>query len=313
MLEIIWPGEDAHRSTYQADFLLAHKDRQALTAARFNNRKPVLWNGEEMQAQMANVSVSFSRFKKDEGSVAHVVQSLQQYGLAFVTGCPAGHTQSQEAQHELAKLATRIGPIKNTFYGETWDVQSKADAKNVAYTSVNLDLHMDLLYYESPPGLQFLYCLENEVQGGNSVFVDSFRAAEEMRSSHPEQFKTLCTYMVDYEYRNDGQWYHYTRPTFVISKETGQVEFVNYSPPFQGTLNPQGFEAYQRAISTFAKLLAKSENRLERLLEEGTCVIFNNRRTLHARRSFGPGRRWLKGTYVDIDALWSKDRLYKSW
>ncbi|ORY77705.1 taurine catabolism dioxygenase TauD, TfdA family-domain-containing protein, partial [Protomyces lactucae-debilis] len=311
MLEVIWQG-GRHRSTFSVDFLAQHKDRQALTASRHNDRRPILWDAQTMQGQVPAVSVTFGKFKQDEGTLAHVVQALQQYGLAFITGCPAGHAKSEEAQHELAKLATRIGPLKRTFYGETWNVQSLEDAKNVAYTSVDLDLHMDLLYFESPPGLQFLYCLENEVQGGTSVFVDSFNAAEEMRLNAPEHFKTLCTYDVDYEYRNDGQWYHYSRPTFIISKETGKVEFVNYSPPFQGTQNPQGFEAYQEAIALYAKLLAKPQNRLELLLEEGTCVVFNNRRTLHARKSFGPGRRWLKGAYVDIDALWSKDRQYKS-
>ena len=30
---------------------------------------------------------------------------------------------------------------------------------DIAYTGEKLSLHMDLLYYESPPGLQLLHCL----------------------------------------------------------------------------------------------------------------------------------------------------------
>ena len=50
-----------------------------------------------------------------------------------------------------------------------------------SYTSLNLGHHMDLLYFESPPGLQFLHSLQNSTTGGESVFSDSFRAAELMR------------------------------------------------------------------------------------------------------------------------------------
>lgn len=43
--------------------------------------------------------------------------------------------------------------------------------------------------------------------------------------------------------------------------------------------------------------------RFEETLKEGECVVFNNRRVLHARRAFDTesGERWLKGTYVDWD------------
>jgi len=43
--------------------------------------------------------------------------------------------------------------------------------------------------------------------------------------------------------------------------------------------------------------------RFEQLLQEGECVVFANRRVLHARREFDTetGERWLKGTYVEWD------------
>ena len=42
---------------------------------------------------------------------------------------------------------------------QTFDVISTPKPINVAYSTVGLDFHMDLIYYESPPGLQFLHCL----------------------------------------------------------------------------------------------------------------------------------------------------------
>lgn len=50
-------------------------------------------------------------------------------------------------------------------------------------------------------------------------------------------------------------------------------------------------------------------------LNEGECVIFDNRRVLHARRAFdeqgdkGEIVRWLKGAYVDGDAIWDRWRV----
>ena len=41
---------------------------------------------------------------------------------------------------------------QTTVYGETFDVIATENAINVAYTSLELELHVDLVYYESPPG-----------------------------------------------------------------------------------------------------------------------------------------------------------------
>jgi hypothetical protein len=46
-------------------------------------------------------------------------------------------------------------------------------------------------------------------------------------------------------------------------------------------------------------------------MQEGECVIFNNRRVLHGRKAFDAegGERWLKGAYVDTDVLMSRWRV----
>lgn len=301
-LEVIW-RQDSHRSVYPARLLSSYIDRVAATKIRYNDRVPRVWKAEEIAHQ--DIAVNFKSFMATDSSVHHITRALADYGLAFIEGCPSGPA----AESELQKMVERIGPLKSTFYGPTWNVRAIEEAKNVAYTSVDLDLHMDLLYYESPPGLQFLHCLENKVEGGSSVFVDSFAVAEKMRADYPEDFRFLCDYEVDFKYENDGVYYHQARPTFVLNKVTGALEYVNYSPPFQGIMIPTNFEQYHRAISIFAKLLASAEYRYELVLKEGQCVVFNNRRTLHARRAFGPGARWLKGAYCDIDSLWSKHRM----
>jgi hypothetical protein len=63
------------------------------------------------------------------------------------------------------------------------------------YTTEALDLHMDLSYYESPPGIQMLHCLQNDTTtlvGGESTFIDVHHCAELFREEEPEHFRTLC-------------------------------------------------------------------------------------------------------------------------
>lgn len=304
-LEIIWE-KDNHRSVFPARFLANYATPQTAISTRFDDRLAHPWNKNKIQS--TPISTDFKKYMSTDASVHEVVENLANYGIAFIENCPAG----PQAEGVLKKITERVGPLKNTFYGPTWNVRSVQDAKNVAYTSTNLDLHMDLLYYESPPGLQFLHCLENQVPGGSSVFVDSFAIAEKMRTDFSVEFDVLCSYKVDFKYENDGLHYHQSRPTIVLNEDTKAIEYVNYSPPFQGILNPEGVQEYHRAISIFAKLIAANEARHELVLREGQCVVFNNRRTLHARRAFGAGKRWLKGSYTDIDALWSKYRTGKA-
>lgn len=300
-LEIIW-NQDSHRSIYPAQYLAAHVSRESSTRSFFNDRRPVTWDKKSIES--AAIRVDYKSYMSSDAAVHKVIQDLAKYGLAFIQNCPSGET----AEKELQRMTERIGPLKNTFYGLTWNVRAVEAAKNVAYTSVDLDLHMDLLYYESPPGLQFLHCLQNKVEGGSSVFVDSFAVAETMRSEYPQEFETLCRYRVDFKYENDGVHYHQSRATIVLNQDTGAIEYVNYSPPFQGTLVPEGFSLYHKAIAIFASLIGQESYRYELVLREGECVVFNNRRTLHARKAFGNGKRWLKGSYSDIDTLWSKYR-----
>ena len=75
----------------------------------------------------------------------NAMKKLGSWGLIFLDNVPQEETA-------VEKIAEAIGPLRNTFYGRTWDVKSKPQAENVAYTAHHLGLHMDLLYMKNPPG-----------------------------------------------------------------------------------------------------------------------------------------------------------------
>ena len=264
-------------------------------------------------------------------------------GFAFVTGLPTEKTATEAGPNSasLRDLAEMMGEIRNTFYGPLWDVQSKASSRNIAYTNLDLGLHMDLLYFQNPPRFQFLHMLRNKVVGGASIFVDSFKVAERMWEEDRSQWEILTKVPVGFHYVNDGRHYRFTHPTFELAHDTEghsgpplhgstmpRLSAVNYSPPFQSPLplhptpylrDDQDRERFYAALKRFADLTLSEEFRYEKQMEEGECVIFDNRRVLHSRKGFewneaeaGEVKRWLKGCYVDGDAIWSTYRTLRT-
>lgn len=110
------------------------------------------------------------------------------------------------------------------------------------------------------------------------------------------------------------------------------LEKLNWGPPFMGpfTLQEQSghpsygssdsrgslnrkVDRWHAAAKKFSALLHRPDSSYERLMKPEECVLFNNTRTLHARRAFDRGdagkARWLKGGYVDKDPFLSKMRV----
>lgn len=139
-LEVDWANDvdDAeHTSLYDIESLFHDRDAAIhdLSAGR-----QVLWDQPQMDATVTSGGnvVSFHDIASKEAAFVKLLKSIRDYGLAFVTDVP----RSEQSIEQLAEL---IGPLRHTFYGRTWDVKEVKKAQNVAYTAVDLELHMDLL------------------------------------------------------------------------------------------------------------------------------------------------------------------------
>ncbi|KAK9367153.1 hypothetical protein V1509DRAFT_627788 [Lipomyces kononenkoae] len=335
--KITWTAKEAddHVSVYSQNRL----EQLASSSWRYNSRwqfarDTVLWDAATLRGTL--VSRLYDEYMNDDLAFKDVVLGLYSTGLAFLRNAPA----RVDSEVLVEKVARKIGYIKETFYGTSWDVVSLPDAKNIAYTSENLPLHMDLLYYESPPGVQLLHCITNRADGGESVYVDSFYAAYELLATDPVSFYSLTRFPVTFHYRNDGYHYAYTRPVIELDsfykKPTPEhppvrIKSINYSPPFQapfehfvtqdeGVERKLDFREFIRALNTFEKIIHEPSHQFETKFRPGDVALFMNRRVLHSRRGFkltslteshdndGNYGRWLKGTYLDIDSFYSKLR-----
>ena len=127
-------------------------------------------------------------------------------------------------------------------YGQDFDVRTEPNPINIAYTNAELDLHMDLAYFESPPGIQMLHCLQNDqsmLRGGESLLIDVHHCAELFREEDPEAFAVLCevpaTFIKDHLERAHPAQMFYRRPHFALDAESGDLAAVFWSPSFEGT------------------------------------------------------------------------------
>ncbi|TLF48184.1 DUF971 domain-containing protein [Halomonas urmiana] len=216
------------------------------------------------------------------------------------------------ADEEVRRLAGRIGPLRATNFGARFDVKSKPNPNNAAYTAIGLALHTDLPNWRNPPDIQLLYCLENDAEGGESTFFDGFAAAEALRRQNPEAFRRLSETEIDFRFQDEEHDLVWTAPLLSLD-EQGQVIEVRLNNWIRDTLRLplEEIDAWYDAYRAFWALAQDPRNRLEFSLAPGEMVAFDNRRVLHGRRAFDPstGRRHLQGTYLDLDMCESRLRV----
>lgn len=301
-----------HVSEYSCDFLSLHFKNDPAGYDFVESIRPVLWN--KVIISDAVKFIDFNDYLTSDLALYNTLDQIRRYGLVFIKDVP-------DASSAVETIGGRIGNLRDTLYGRTWDVKSVPNAKNIAYTHQYLGFHMDLLYMANPPGLQLLHCLKNSCEGGNSLFSDSFQAVTDVAMQDRDLIKALNHFETTFHYQNSGHHYRHSHriiPTAnILSGDaflTGKINFVNWSPPFQAPFQDaaaRNFDKYLKAIKTLASRIEAPENIYEYRLKEGECVIFNNRRVLHARTAFDvtAGERWLKGAYLDTDVFRSRYRV----
>lgn len=75
----------------------------------------ILWTKEPL---VNMEDFDYNEYIQDDRELYRLIRQLRTDGLAFITNV-TGEVES------LATIATRIGPVKDTFYGRTWDGMSK--------------------------------------------------------------------------------------------------------------------------------------------------------------------------------------------
>ncbi|KAI1661129.1 Clavaminate synthase-like protein [Daldinia decipiens] len=301
-LRVIWEGDflssGNHVSYYTAN---------QLDSLRLEYELPgiTLWDNDLFQRD--RLTIDYDDWIAGEHGFYSGLHRLHTHGLIFIRNVPS-------SEESVVSIANKIGNLQETFYGRTWDVRSKPNAENVAYTNSFLGLHQDLLYMQDPPRLQLLHCLENTCEGGESMFSDGIRASHLMDLGPRSLFEYLLNKHIRYQYKKHGHYYQMSRP--VIAKLTKFHHQVAWSPPFQSSIQrvaktasgSQNHREWLEAATIFRQFLEGKQWMYEYKMQPGECVVFDNLRVLHGRKQFNTrsGSRWLKGAYIADDVFRSK-------
>jgi gamma-butyrobetaine dioxygenase len=246
----------------------------------------------------------------DRRAFAAWIDDLVRFGVARLRNCPLDHDP-------LRDLAARIGAIRASNFGPVWDVRAevgtagRADTNSTANTNLRLGPHTDLPTRETPPGHQFLLCVENEVEGGHSTMADGAAVVDALAREHPDHHRSLTSLRWVFFNRGPGIDHRWSAPMIDLGVAGSPLTIrafypVRAFPDMEPADVPRAYEALRR----FSTMAASDRFQIRFPFRPGDLVGFDNRRILHGREAFeSGGRRHLRGMYIDHDDVRSTARV----
>ncbi len=209
----------------------------------------------------------------------------------------------------IVNFANSIGSIRPTNFGEFFNVKSKPNPNDLAYTSLPLAPHTDNPYRKPVPCIQLLHCIENEVGGGLSTLVDGFAVTEELKKEHPSFFQILTEIKVRFQFVDDNvvleDW-----AEMIQLDENKRLKQVRFSPrlDFVPLMDKEKLELYYAARNKISEMYNSEKFRIEFKLKPGDLLMMDNYRLLHGRTEYNAneGNRFLQGCYIDYDSTEGK-------
>ena len=267
-----------------------------------------LWNNS-LQNTLGSISVEHDEIISSDQGLIKWLEILHYKGIAIVKNTP---TKKESAFPAL----NRISHTRETFFKTPFEVINIPKPNNSAYSAHALRNHMDLPWFETPPGYQFLHCLINSAEGGDSSAVDGFAVADYLRKNEKEIFETLVSVPLkfrDKDYTQESiRGFH--APAISLTKDNDYND-IRFSVATMDALDchPDIMNKVYKAHHRFGNLLHDDRFQIKFRLNPGDIFSFNNRRVLHGRTAFDPnsGHRHLQGYYIDRDEILGRLNYFK--
>ncbi|NVK31490.1 MAG: TauD/TfdA family dioxygenase [Gammaproteobacteria bacterium] len=294
-LYIRWPDRDQD-AVYDAKWL----------SCQGSLNDPAIVPKQTWDASFADKITEFDAGCVEEKStLLSMLTQLKQDGIVLITGLEDNETAG-------LGFGKHISFMRDSNFGLTFEVISKANPNNLAYTAIDLPLHTDLPNQELVPGYQFFHCYRNEATGGESTYCDGFKVAEDLRDQDPEAFELLTTVAQPFRFFDDGADVRYARPVIELDAD-GDIAQIAFNGHLAQTpaLEGNALKAYYRAYQSLMRRLRSDEYVIEFKLQPQTMIVVDNRRVLHGRVAFDPstGYRHLQGYYIDHAEIDSRIRV----
>jgi gamma-butyrobetaine dioxygenase len=296
-LEIEW-SEGDHKSSYDPLWLRENCYTLKNKAKYVSPYK--LWDNS-LEKNLKLIEIDHDEIINSEEGLIKWLELLHYTGIAIVKNAPV-------EKNSAFKVLNRISHTRETFFKTPFEVINIPKPNNSAYTAHALRNHMDLPWFENPPGYQFLHCLVNSAKGGDSSAVDAFAVAEYLKKNEKETFDVLVNTPLkfrDKDYTQEAVRSFYG--SAISLTKDGDYNDIRYSIATLDALDchPDIMDSIYKAHHRFGNLLHDAKFQINFRLEPGDIFSFNNRRLLHGRTEFDPnsGHRHLQGYYMDRDEI----------
>ena len=209
----------------------------------------------------------------------------------------------------ITNFANSIGSIRRTNFGEFFNVKSKPNPNDLAYTSLALAPHTDNPYRNPVPCIQMLHCIENEVNGGLSTLVDGYTVTEKLKKDFLDYYNILTDIKVRFQFVDQSVILEDCAEMIQLN-EKGEFKQVRFSPrlDFVPLMEKNKLELFYSARKKISELYNSDQYRVEFKLNPGDLLMMDNHRLLHGRTSYdaNQGNRFLQGCYIDYDSTEGK-------
>ena len=233
--------------------------------------------------------------------------SFYKYGFVIIKNIPTN-------DNFIVKFANSIGSVRRTNFGEYFDVKSKPDPNDLAYTSLGLSPHTDNPYRNPVPCIQLLHCIESEVSGGLSTLVDGFTVTEDLKIENPDFYKILSEVKVRFKFI-DKEVVLEDWSELISLNDDKTFKQVRFSPrlDYVPMLEKEKLDLYYKARKKLSEMYNSDKYRIEFKLAPKDLMMMDNYRLLHGRTSYETkeGNRFLQGCYIDYDSTEGKLRHLK--
>ena len=276
----------------------------------FSKKDTVIKSIEKVQWDSSLKSIKNFEYKEglfETKDMHDLLVSFYKYGFVIIKNVPT------EDNH-IVKFANSVGSVRRTNFGEYFDVKSKPNPNDLAYTSLHLAPHTDNPYRNPVPCIQILHCIINEVSGGFSTLVDGYTVSENLKKENPEFYEILTRVKVRFKFI-DKEIVLEDWSELIKLDEEKNFKQVRFSPrlDYVPILEKQELDLYYKARKKLSDMYNSEKFRIEFKLMPGDLLMMDNHRLLHGRTSFdsNEGNRFLQGCYIDCDSTEGKLRLLK--
>ena len=286
-----------HRSVFDLNWLEQNAYDKHLPNDIYSEQNKSLWDAS---FNTQNAVFNYKDYLNDKACSQALFDHFALYGFAILD-----HVPCKEGQ--ILEVIKSFGYVRETNYGKLFEVKTQVEPNNLAFTNLVLGLHADNPYRDPVPTIQLLHCLENTVEGGESILGDGFKAAAILREEDQASFDLLSQTWINFRFQ-DKDTDLQSRVPLIEVNDNDQIVKVRFNNRSIAPINidKHKMKAFYQAYQHYAEILTRDSIMIDFKLTQGQLVLFDNTRVFHARKAFSTsGSRWLQGAYADVDSLYS--------